>query len=638
VAQYLARLALLTKGLRLRTIAARGAGRSSSAIVFTRSASADLGPEGYALRVGDGRAEIAAASDAGLFYGAVTLWQLMTADGGRDAAGLAPVTIVDKPRFAWRGLLLDSARHYQSPAFVERTISWMALHKLNVLQWHLTDDQGWRIEIRKYPRLTSVGAWRTQPDRKTGRPVRYGGFYSQAEIRRIVAYAAARHVTIVPEIDMPGHSLSAILAYPRLGATPPARGIRGDWGIFPYLLDPNDHTYAVMTDVLSEVMALFPGPWINVGGDEAVKDEWRASPEIQAQIKALGLANEDALQGWFTARIGAFLAAHGRRMIGWDDILVGGAVLPTTAAVVSWHLDGAVKAATLGHDAVIATDPTLYFDHRQTDLASEPPGRGAVIGLRDVYGFDPAPASLPPDQAAHIIGVQANLWTEHMRTERDVMLMALPRAAALAELGWTAPDRKDWADFTGRLPAQLARYRSLGLEADPGAVAVTLDQARVDPARTEWRRSQVLPLCTQKLALNLDAPRDVQRRRPYLVDIMNPCWIYPDADLSAGGRLSVSVTRLPFNFQLGADAAKIVLHPPGTPEGELEAHDGCAGPLLARLPLGPASHSAGDVVLSASLAPLTGRHDLCLFFTQRKLDPMWVVGAAGFRPAGEAAR
>ena len=626
VAAYLSNLVLRTRGLQLRPRASRSGG----AIVLAKSNRTDLGEEGYELEVRNGQARVAAEGDAGLFYGAVSLWQLMTADAGRGPVTLSPVTIVDRPRFAWRGLLLDSARHFQSVAFVERTLDWMAWHKLNTLQWHLTDDQGWRIEIRRYPRLTSVGAWRTQPDRKTGRPTRYGGFYSQAEVRRIVAYAAARHITIVPEIEMPGHALSAILAYPYLGSAPPAHGIRGDWGIFPFLLDPNERTYAFMTDVLTEVMALFPSPWINVGGDEAVKDEWRASPEIQTQIKQLGLANEDTLQGWFTARVGAFLAAHGRKMIGWDDILGGGAVLPADAAVVAWRLDGALKAATLGHDAVIATDPTLYFDHRQADGVGEPPGRGAVISLSDVYGFEPAPATLPTAQAGRIIGVQANLWTEHMPTERDTTWMALPRAAALAELGWTAPERKDWSDFQGRLPGQMARYRALGLAANPTAGTWTPGQLAHDaPVR---RRSQQLSLCTQKLVLNLDAPRDAQRERPYLVDIMNPCWIYAGADLTSGGKFSAAVTRLPFNFQLGADAAKIVLHPPATPSGELEVRDGCGGALLATLPLAPAARRVGDTTLDARLAPLAGRHDLCLAFTARQPDPMWVIGWAEFGP------
>jgi len=627
-ATYLKDMALSSRGLALR-LAPSSARRAR--IVFTRDGAADLGPEGYALTVKDGQARIVARTDAGLFYGAVTLWRLLTADGGRGPASLAPVAVTDRPRFAWRGLLLDSARHYQSPAFIEQLIDRMARDKLNVLQWHLTDDQAWRIEIRRYPRLTGVGAWRAAIDPATGRPIRYGGFYSQAEIRRIVAYAAARHVTIVPEIEMPGHSLSAILAYPSLGVAPADAAAQGDWGVFPSILDPSERTVGFMDNVLTEVMALFPGPWINVGGDEAVKDEWRASPAVQAQIKRLGLADEAALQGWFTAQIGQFLAAHGRRLIGWDDIMNGGAALPADAAVVSWHQAGAVQALQAGHDAVIATDPTLYLDHRQSDGVGEPPGRGAVVSLEDVYGYEPAPPSLPADQRAHIIGVQANLWTEHMPTEHDVALMAFPRADALAEVAWTQPERKDWADFAARLPAERARDATLGLAAD-AAPAGGKDLTRPTDGVSRLV-SQQLNLCTQKVALNLAAPRASQGG-PYLVDIMNPCWIYPAADLGAQRWIKVVVTRLPFNFQLGADAAKIALAPPTTPDGELDVRaDGCSGAPIAVLPLAPAVRSDGVTVLSADLPAMPGRHDLCFTFTERRLDPMWVVGSVELEPA-----
>jgi hexosaminidase len=616
--------------LRSRKLGLRLAPADSGPIVFTRDAP-DLGPEGYVLTVKDGHIRIAARTDAGLFYGAVTLWRLLTADGGRGAVNLQPVEITDRPRFAWRGLLLDSARHYQSPAFIEQLIDRMARDKLNVLQWHLTDDQAWRIEIRRYPRLTAVGAWRPAIDPETGLPSRYGGFYSQAEIRRIVAYAAARHVVIVPEIEMPGHALSAILAYPDLGAAPADAKTQGDWGVFPSILDPTQRTIGFIDNVLSEVMALFPGPWINVGGDEAVKDAWRASPAVQAQIKQLGLADEDALQGWFTAQIGQYLAAHGRRLIGWDDILNGGAQLPADAAVVSWHQAGAALALQSGHDAVIATDPTLYFDHRQSDGVPEPPGRAAVVSLADVYGFEPAPPTLPTDQRGRIIGVQANLWSEHMPSEADVARMAFPRADALAEVAWTAPERKDWADFAARLPAERARDAVLGLDAD---AAPADGKGLTRPTDGVSRLvSQQLDLCTQKLALNLAAPRRSQGG-PYLVDIMNPCWIYPAADLGAARRLRVAVTRLPFNFQLGADAAKIALAPPTTPDGELVVRaDGCAGTPIAALPLAPAVRSDGVTELGADLPPMPGRHDLCLTFTRRRLDPMWVVGSVELTPA-----
>ncbi|MHB8528942.1 MAG: family 20 glycosylhydrolase [Caulobacteraceae bacterium] len=697
VARQLSGWVLKTRGVRLVPRVAAGA-EPNDAIRLVRRADPSQGPEGYQLEIGDGRATITAAGGAGLFYGAASLWQLLTADDGRGAVRLQPVRIEDRPRFAWRGLLLDSARHYQSPAFIERLIDWMALHKLNVLQWHLTDDQGWRLEVPKYPRLTAVGAWRIAagPDLDFcpagKRPCLYGGFYTQAQIRRLVAYAETRHVTIVPEIEMPGHALAAILAYPDLGsAGRPSPVLQDDWGVFPWLYAPTDKTFAFLDTVLTEVMELFPSHFIAIGGDEAVKDQWRASPAIQAQIKALGLADEDALQAWFTAKICTFLEAHGRRPIGWDDILAAG--LDRGAAVLSWHLGGALKAAAANHDVVIATDPILYFDHRQSDLPSEPPGRGDVVSLRDVFQYEPAPATLTAEERAHFIGVQANLWTEHIRTDERLEKMAFPRAAALAELGWTAPERKGWTRFAARLPAEIARYRPLGLNADPGALMVKLD-ASPDPAtggvdlalsnqlgvgqirytldgsapeansslyerpiaaplpvrvraadfmagrpvspfldrnlgqaQVLRRTSQELSLCTSKLALNLEERARASGLGPlYLIDIMNPCWIYRNAELTGVDAILVSLAQIPFNFQLGADMAKIVLRPPSTPGGELEIRmDSCAGELVASFPLERVGLSGGAAILTAAIPPHSGRHDLCASFTAHGGGPLMAL-------------
>ncbi|HUZ13868.1 MAG TPA: family 20 glycosylhydrolase [Caulobacteraceae bacterium] len=687
-ARYLAGLMHETRGLAL---AVRTGAPGPGGIAFVRAGAPDLGPEGYRLDIGAGRVRVTAATDAGFFYGAVTLWQL--ASPGRGAVRLAAVRIEDRPRFAWRGLLLDSARHYQSPAFVERLIGWMALHKLNVLEWHLTDDQAWRLQIARYPRLTSVGAWRSAGvDPASGRPIQYGGFYTKAEVRRIVAFAAVRHVAIVPEIEMPGHALAAILAYPQLGSgPPPPPSLRSDWGVFPYLFSPTSETLGFLDNVLSEVMAMFPSRYIAIGGDEAVKDEWRASPQVQAEIKALGLSGPDALQGWFTDRIASFLAAHGRRAIGWDDILAGGS-LPADAAVLSWHLGGALAAARQDHDAVIATDPVLYFDHRQSDLPSEPPGRGAVVSLRDVYLTEPAPPTLAPAERAHVIGVQANLWTEHVPTEADLEKMAFPRAAALAEVAWSAPGRKDWAGFLARLPDELARERSVGLAPDDGALRVKLDETpaaagsalavslsnqlglgqirytldgaaptarspsyqapipvraalrlraatfegerqlapgldeTIDPAGPQRRVSQQLASCSSKLVLNLAPATPLQGRHPFLVDIMDPCWILPQADLRHAASLAVAVTHLPFNFQLGADLAKLVRPAPKLAGGELDVRaDGCAGPLVARFSLAAATRDPGLTTLEAPIPPRAGRHDLCLSFATGKVDPLWVI-------------
>ena len=482
-ARELARLAFEARGLRLPVQVSDEAPDHGTAVRFSRRR--QPGDEAYALTVGSGRVKIAASGGAGLFYGAVTLWQLLTPDGGRGPVTLSPVSIEDAPRFAWRGLLLDSARHYQTPAAIERMLDAMALHKLNLLHWHLTDDQAWRLQILKYPRLTDIGGWRTpaagSPDAQAGpdgKPKPYGGIYTQDEVRRIVAYASARHITVVPEIEMPGHALSALLAYPALGAgAPPPAASQAKWGGFPYVYNVDEATFGVLEDVLDEVMALFPGRYIHIGGDEAQTERWQGSPEVQARMRALGVADAPALQNYFTHRIAAFLQAHGRRMVGWDEILQGGG-LPDNAVVMSWHgVDGAAAAAAAGHDAVLAPAPVLYLDNRQGEGPGEPPGRGYLVTLHDVYGFDPAPAAMKPEARAHILGLQGNLWTEHIRTEAQLQAMAFPRAAAVAETGWSALERKDWPDFVRRLPAEFARYAATGVGADAAALEVRIDAA-----------------------------------------------------------------------------------------------------------------------------------------------------------------
>jgi hexosaminidase len=483
VANYLRDLAAKTRGLDL-TPRSGSVPSGQTAIVLKRTGHAAPSDEAYALSVSAHRITVSAATTAGLFYGATTVWQLLTPDAAQGAVDVPRLRIRDAPGFRWRGLLLDSARHYQSPDFIERLIDWMAIHKLNVLHWHLTDDQGWRLEIKAYPKLTEVGAWRVPAgeaaaadiDPATGRPRLYGGFYTQDQAREIVAYAAARNITVVPEIDMPGHALAAILSYPELSSDGPGDpSIEGDWGVFPYIYNLDDRTFAVLDEVLAEVMAVFPGRYIHIGGDEAQKDQWKASPVIQARMKALGIKDEDALQSYFIRRIESFLDAHGRRLVGWDEILKGG--LPPTATVMSWNgVEGAIAAAKAGHDAILTPSPTLYFDHRQSDLPDQPPGRVDVIGLRDVYEFDPAPAKLTHKERRHILGLQGNLWTEHIRTEDRVQAMAFPRAAAIAEVGWSPHARRNWDDFAARMPAEFDRYHALGLKADTAALEVRIDQ------------------------------------------------------------------------------------------------------------------------------------------------------------------
>src|SRR6185312_623344 len=384
-ARYFMDLVDRTRGLKLRYVGIT----KSAAITFERQPklAASLGKEGYRLDIGPGGIRVSAADPAGLFYGGISLWQLLTPDASQaKTATLPQLVITDHPRFTWRGLMLDSARHFQNVAEVEQLIDWMALHKLNVLQWHLTDDQGWRLEITKYPQLTAVGGCRRAvgPDAAlTGSPDKpYCGYYTRSQARDVVAYAAARHVTVVPEIEMPGHAQAAIAAYPEFGVTGERPAVSTDWGVHAYLYNPDPKTLRFLKDVLDEVMDIFPSTFIDVGGDEALKDQWKASPAVQAEMQQLGIKTEDELQAWMIRQMQAYLHSHGRRLIGWDEILSGG--LPAQAAVMSWHGgDPAIAAASQGHDVVFASAPTLYLDELQSTYHDEPPGRPPVVSLQD---------------------------------------------------------------------------------------------------------------------------------------------------------------------------------------------------------------------------------------------------------------
>ncbi len=439
---------------------------------------AALGAEGYELCVTPERIAVVAAQPTGLFYGIQTLRQLLPAAAFRttkvdDVAWDVPcVKITDRPRFAWRGLLLDPARHFIAKGDLLRFIDVMALHKLNSLQLHLTDDQGWRIEIRKYPRLTEVGAWRREtlvghagrrPYRFDGE--RHGGFYSHDDIREIVQYAAERYVRIVPEIEMPGHATAAISAYPHLGVFPEKqKGLEPKtyWGVHSDIFAPRPQTIAFLQDVLVDVMELFPSLYIHIGGDEAVKDQWKASEEVQAMIREKGLKDEEELQSWFVRQMDAFLTRHGRRLIGWDEILEGG--LAPGATVMSWRGErGGIAAANAGHDVVMAPTTHTYLDYYQGPPESEPLAIGGDLPLAKVYSYDPIPEAIAPEKAHHVLGVQAQLWGEYIATPEHLNYMAYPRAAALAEVGWSAKEARDYEQFIARLRHHLERLKALGV-------------------------------------------------------------------------------------------------------------------------------------------------------------------------------
>ena len=613
-------------------LAARPGAPRDGAIVLHRETrdGTHEGDESYRLEVTPRRITLTARTLAGLDHAAATLWQLADVGPARTAA-IPAMTIEDAPAFPWRGMLLDSARHVQSPEFILRFIDTMAAQKLNVLHWHLTDDQAWRLEIRKYPRLTSVGAWRVPAGRAarhdidpaTGKPRLYGGFYTQDTVRRIVAYAAARGVTIVPEIEMPGHASAVLAAYPQFAASdhPPA-AVPSDWGVYQNVYNLDEGTLAFLEDVLTEVMEIFPGKDIHIGGDEVDTTQWRTSPRVQARMRALGIADAGAIQHWLTRRIGRFLAAHGRRLVGWDEIVEPG--LPASAIVMSWRgTAGALAAAAQGHDAVLAVDPTLYFDHRQSTSPEEPPGRASVVSLEDVYRFDPLPAAIPEAERHHVLGLQGNLWTEHVRTEERAGWMAFPRAAAIAEVGWTPAARRDWDDFRRRVAAMPARYAALGM-----TYAKTAFEPPPPPPSGPRRTSRELELCSSAIALSLEDDAPLRGpRAAFLVDIMNPCWIFRAARLDGVRAIEARVGQVPFNFQIGDDAAKIRFPRPHTPDGELEVRiDGCEGDLLARLPLAPAARSEAVTTLPAApIGSHAGAHDLCMRFAQPGLDPLWVL-------------
>ncbi len=433
-------------------------------IRFRLDAAADDNAEGYVLDVTQKGIDVRARTEAGLFYGAVTAAQLLTGDTAGQAAA---AHISDAPRFVWRGFMLDSARHFQSMDEIKKLLDTMAQHKLNTFHWHLTDDQGWRMEIKRYPRLTEVGSCRVNlgdagRNGVTGEPRRYCGYYTQEQIREIVAYAAALHIQVIPEIDVPGHATAAIVAYPELGTTDQKLVINNEWGVFPNLFNTEDSTFQFLENVLEEVTQMFPARYVHVGGDEAVKDQWIASRRVQQRMHELGARDEMEMQSHIIKRLEKFLEQHDRRLIGWDEILEGG--LPPEATVMSWRgTEGGLKAANEGHDVVMSPVTHMYMDYLQTDSPNEPPGRPTTIPLRKVYEFEPVPDALAADKRSHILGLQANMFTEHTRNDRNLEHNLFPRLAAVAETGWSPQAARGFDGFLQRLPRQLQRYRAMGI-------------------------------------------------------------------------------------------------------------------------------------------------------------------------------
>ena len=429
--------------------------------------------EGYVLTTTPEGINLNGQTENGVFYGIQTLRKSIPAEA-KEATILIPAgEIKDEPRFSYRGMHLDVGRHFFPKEFMKKYIDLLALHNMNTFHWHLTDDQGWRIEIKKYPKLTEIGSQRSRT--VIGRNTQeydntpYGGFFTQEEAKEIVKYAQERYITVIPEVDLPGHMLAALAAYPEMGCTGGPYEVCPRWGIFEDVLCiGNDQTMQFLEDVMSEIIEIFPSKYVHIGGDEAPRTRWEKCPKCQARIKTEGLkadknhTAEDRLQSYCMTRIEEFLNSKGRQIIGWDEILEGD-VAPN-ATVMSWRgMEGGIKAAQLGHDVIMTPTSFCYFDYYQTaDTKDEPLGIGGYVPIEKVYSLEPVPAVLTEEQSKHILGAQANLWTEYIHSSEHVEYMVLPRMAALAEVQWTQPEKKDFKDFTKRLARLMKFYQRDG--------------------------------------------------------------------------------------------------------------------------------------------------------------------------------
>jgi hexosaminidase len=457
---YAAALIAERSGVSVTVSQRRANGAEEGRILLMLANEEEAHPEGYRLEVEANRIVVSASTHAGLFYGVQTLQQLVPAGHGSQSVSVPAVEVVDKPRFGYRGMHLDVGRHFFPVSFVKKYIDLLAMYKMNTFHWHLTEDQGWRIEIKKYPRLTEIGAFRKETllarnfDPYVGDKKPYGGYYTQDEIREVVAYARSRYVTVIPEIEMPGHSLAALAAYPELACTEGPFEVATVWGVHEDIYCPKEETFAFLEDVLAEVMDLFPSRYIHIGGDEAPKARWEESELAHQVMRREGLADADELQSYFVKRIENYLLEHGRRLIGWDEILEGG--LAPQATVMSWRgTTGGIEAAEQGHDVIMTPTSHMYFDYYQGEPAGEPLAIGGFLPLEKVYEFEPVPEVLSQDEAKHVLGAQGNVWTEYMKTTQYVEYMVFPRMLALAEVLWSPKQARDWGRFTSDLAAHF---------------------------------------------------------------------------------------------------------------------------------------------------------------------------------------
>ncbi|MDX5420041.1 MAG: glycoside hydrolase family 20 protein [Hymenobacteraceae bacterium] len=527
-----------------------------------------LGAEGYTLSVNPNRITLAAKEANGAFLGIQTVRQLLPAKNNSQSALIPALQIVDKPRYTWRGMHLDVTRHFFPVEFVKQYIDYLAMHKMNTFHWHLTDDQGWRIEIKKHPKLTEVGAWRDStlighywdlP--QTYRKQRHGGYYTQEQIKEVVAYAQERFINVVPEIEMPGHALAALAAYPELSCNGGPHKVESKWGIFhDVFCAGNEQTFAFLEDVLTEVMELFPSKIIHVGGDESPKTRWKECPKCQKRIKEEGLKDEHELQSYFVQRMEKFVNKQGRIIIGWDEILEGG--LAPNAYVMSWRgTKGGIAAAKEKHYVVMSPGTHLYFDHYQGERDLEPTAIHGYSTLEKVYSFEPTPSELSADEKKYILGAQANVWSEYIPTTEHVEYMVFPRISALSEVLWTPAKQKDWESFQNRMQEQYKRYDAMGINYSRSAFNVR-QQLQVDTVSGSAKVSFATDAANVKLHYTLDGSEPTAKSQVY----NGPFVLRKTATIRAGafvdGKLTGKVSTKTFEAHKGLVKSVTLVTPP----------------------------------------------------------------------------
>jgi len=495
-------------------------------VLFLLDKKADtLGDEGYLLKIDENAIKVTAYREAGLFYALQSIRQMME-DAYRTKVGsysLQSCTIYDKPRFVWRGFLFDCCRHFFDKATVKKYIDLLAYYKMNRLHWHLTEDQGWRIEIKKYPKLTSVGAWRTEADGTV-----YGGFYTQDDIREIVQYAKQRHVEVIPEIELPGHSLAALAAYPELSCTGGPHKVETNWGVFKDIYCAgNDQTIQFMKDVMNEVCQLFPSTYIHIGGDEAPKYRWEHCNKCQERIKKEGLKNTEALQGWFIRQMEDYLSKKGRRLIGWDEIIEGG--LSPMATIQSWRgMEGAIHAAQTGHDAIVSPTSHAYLDY---DIKTH--------NLERVYSFEPVPEELSPELSKHILGGECNIWTERV-TYENLDSRVFPRFIAMAEVLWSSGQQKNFADFRRRIqthyPILAEKGVKFGFESEPLDITSAYDA--INRKLSVTLHPSVAKLNVE-IVKNGSASLSLELEQPYTITVTDSLNLVVKTQPLTGGAINV---------------------------------------------------------------------------------------------------